>query len=212
MKNTASSHPFVAQARLATPLGALTATATAHGLAGLWFDGQSHHPGALTAPVNERDPFISQARRELAAYWQDGHSTFEVPLDPQGTPFQQDVWRLLRAIKAGQLDSYGAMAAQLGSPQAARAVGAAVGRNPISIIVPCHRVVGASGALTGYAGGLERKQALLKLEGVLLEGTALTGAANPVPRANGTRSDPAAKAARASVAASQPAQAKLAFA
>ncbi len=161
----APRRPWVAQARIETPLGPLTAVSTACGLGGLWFDGQSHHPGALQAPLRESDPFIDAARRELAAYWKDGQVVFAVPLDPQGTAFQMGVWRMLGRIPAGKLESYGALAAQLGRPRAARAVGAAVGRNPLSIIVPCHRVVGSSGALTGYAGGLERKTALLKLEG-----------------------------------------------
>ena len=91
---------------------------------------------------------------------------FDLPLDLSGgTPFQQAVWRALLAIPSGATTSYGALARALGSPTAVRAVGAAVGRNPISIVVPCHRVLGAGGALTGYAGGLARKQALLRLEG-----------------------------------------------
>jgi methylated-DNA-[protein]-cysteine S-methyltransferase len=216
MKTHSASNPFVAQARIETPLGPLTATATAHGLAGLWFDGQSHHPGEITAPVRERDPFISAARRELAAYWRDGHAVFAVPLDPQGTPFQQNVWRLLCAIKAGDLESYGAMATQLGSPQAARAVGAAVGRNPISIIVPCHRVVGASGALTGYAGGLDRKQALLRLEGVLTEGGPAQGLTTSTLAGSNTKTRSARWAGATGAASApdgaSPKQAKLAFA
>lgn len=164
-----------AQGRIDTPLGPMTAAATAHGLAGLWFDGQRHHPGALAVATDDSDPFIAQARRELAAYFaQGGRTPFRVPLDPAGTPFQREVWQLLGQIEAGQLLRYGEMAMQLGRPQAARAVGAAVGRNPISVIVPCHRVVGQDGSLTGYAGGLARKQALLTLEGATV---AATGAA-----------------------------------
>jgi methylated-DNA-[protein]-cysteine S-methyltransferase len=197
MKTNPGSSPFVAQARIETPLGPLTATATAHGLAGLWFDAQSHHPGDLTAPVGENNPFINKARRELAAYWKDGRTAFTVPLDLQGTPFQQSVWRLLRGISPGQLESYGAMATRLGQPKAARAVGAAVGRNPIGIIVPCHRVVGANGALTGYAGGLDRKQALLRLEGAI---DTAPSALTPNP-----------KARLLSMATRNPAQAKLAY-
>jgi methylated-DNA-[protein]-cysteine S-methyltransferase len=163
-----SSRSFTAQARLATPLGPMTAAATARGLAGLWFDGQRHHPGPLEAPVHEHDRFIAQARRELALYFAGGPAAaagFSVPLDPQGTPFQQSVWALLRGIGHAQLARYGDLARRLGRPQAARAVGAAVGRNPLSIIVPCHRVLGQDGSLTGYAGGLDRKRALLQLEG-----------------------------------------------
>jgi len=156
--------PLVAQGRIATPLGPLTAAATERGLAGLWFDGQKHHPGELDAPRDDAQPFIAQARRELAAYFAGGGARFTVPLDPQGTPFQRLVWRALSALRAGHHESYGELAARIGHAGAARAVGAAVGRNPISIVVPCHRVLGADGSLTGYAGGLERKVALLDLE------------------------------------------------
>ncbi len=161
---TPPSSPFVAQARIDTPLGPLTAAATARGLAGLWFDGQRHHPGPIDAPVDPAQPHLAQVARELAAYWRDARMRFTVPLDPQGTPFQRAVWRALLDIGPGAVDRYGALAARLGRKGAARAVGAAVGRNPVSIVVPCHRVVGHGGALTGYAGGLERKRALLLRE------------------------------------------------
>ncbi|GMV45802.1 MAG: hypothetical protein AMXMBFR66_12000 [Pseudomonadota bacterium] len=156
---------LVAQARIDTPLGWMTAAATARGIAGLWFDGQRHHPGALAAPNDEHNPHIAQLRRELDAYWAgDGRTQFAVALDAQGTPFQRRVWQALRAIGPGQLGHYGTLAERLGQPRAARAVGAAVGRNPVSIVVPCHRVLGRGGALTGYAGGLARKRALLEHE------------------------------------------------
>ncbi len=158
---------IVAQARLESPLGPLTAAASARGLAGLWFDAQAHHPGALNAPVQPTQAHIAQARRELALYWRQAlPDGFSVALDPAGTPFQQAVWRALRGIAAGCTLEYAQVAAQLGRPSATRAVGAAVGRNPLSIIVPCHRVLGRGGALTGYAGGLARKRALLNLEAV----------------------------------------------
>lgn len=160
---------YAAQARLSTPLGPMTAAATAEGLAGLWFDAQSHHPGALDAPDDDTQPFIAQARRELQLYWRgalpDG---FSVPLDAAGTPFQRAVWQVLRGIACGQTRSYSEIAQAAGAARAVRAVGAAIGRNPISVIVPCHRVLGRDGSLTGYAGGLARKQALLRLEGVAL--------------------------------------------
>jgi methylated-DNA-[protein]-cysteine S-methyltransferase len=178
-----SKHRYQAQARLSTPLGPMTAAATARGLAGLWFDGQRHHPGPLDAPVDERDPFIAAARRELAAYFASAAARaggFHVPLDPQGTPFQRAVWQQLTAIACGRHHSYGALARRLGRPEAARAVGAAVGRNPLSIIVPCHRVLGRDGSLTGYAGGLERKSALLALEAAA---TAVPAGGQPVPSA-----------------------------
>lgn len=156
---------WVAQARLDSPLGPLTVAATAQGLGGLWFDGQRHHPGPLDAPLDPQQRFIVQARHELARYWhRQLPNGFQVPLDAAGTPFQQAVWRVLCAIPAGQTCSYGAVAAAVGRPNAVRAAGAAIGRNPLSIIVPCHRVLGRQGSLTGYAGGLERKQSLLALE------------------------------------------------
>ena len=154
----------VAQARADTPLGPVLLAATAGGLAGLWFEGQKHHPAPFTAPVDEGQRFIAGALRELERYWAGAPVAFATPLDPYGTPFQRAVWQALREIPRGGTTSYGEIAARLGRPQAARAVGAAVGRNPLSIIVPCHRVLGSGGALTGYAGGLDRKRALLALE------------------------------------------------
>jgi methylated-DNA-[protein]-cysteine S-methyltransferase len=161
-----------AQCRITTPLGPLTLAATARGLAAVLFDAQSHHPGALAAPDDAAHPHLALAARELAAYF-DGDTApadlqFTVPLDPQGTAFQQQVWQALLQIRAGRLSTYGEIARGVGRPDAARAVGAAIGRNPIGIIVPCHRVIGRDGSLTGYAGGLPRKQALLQREGALL--------------------------------------------
>ena len=159
--------PFTAQCRTDTPLGPMTLAATAQGLAGAWFDGQAHHPGTLAAPVDATQRWLSLARRELDAYFDGRLHEFTLPLDAQGTEFQRAVWHALRGIARGSLHTYGEIASGLGRPGAARAVGAAVGRNPISIIVPCHRVVGRDGSLTGYAGGLPRKRALLALEGAL---------------------------------------------
>jgi methylated-DNA-[protein]-cysteine S-methyltransferase len=159
---------LVAQARLDSPLGPMTVAATAKGLAGLWFDGQAHHPGPLDTPVDPQQPFIAMAREELDRYWRGEHrGRFEVRLDAQGTPFQQAVWRTLLDIPTGQTCTYAAVAERAGSSRAVRAAGAAIGRNPLSVIVPCHRVLGRDGALTGYAGGLQRKRALLRLEGAL---------------------------------------------
>ena len=160
--------PWVAQTRFDTPLGPVTLAATAQGLGGLWFEGQAHHPGPLSAPEQPGHRWLAQARDELNAYWNDGHGAhFTVPLDTGGTAFQQAVWQALRTIPTGSIDRYGEIAARLGRPAAARAVGAAVGRNPISIIVPCHRVLGQQGALTGYAGGLDRKRDLLRREAAI---------------------------------------------
>jgi methylated-DNA-[protein]-cysteine S-methyltransferase len=159
---------WVAQARFDSPLGPLTAAATAKGLAGLWFDGQAHHPGPLQAAQDAQNPFIAQAREELLRYWQGAAGmAFKVPLDAQGTPFQQAVWRALRDIPCGRTSTYADIALRAGSPRAVRAAGSAIGRNPLSIIVPCHRVLGRDGSLTGYAGGLQRKSSLLQHEGAL---------------------------------------------
>jgi methylated-DNA-[protein]-cysteine S-methyltransferase len=157
--------PLVAQARADTPLGSIVLAATARGLAGLWFEGQKHQPGPLAAPEDARHPVICVTLAELARYWRGEAVCFSAPLEPSGTPFQRSVWRALAALPRGATTTYGALAAALGRPSAARAVGAAVGRNPLSIVVPCHRVLGQGGALTGYAGGPERKRALLELEG-----------------------------------------------
>lgn len=153
-----------AQARLNTPLGPLTLAATAQGLAGAWFDGQAHHPGPLPLPHDPQQRWLRLAALELTRYFDDPGAGFTVALDAAGTPFQRSVWQLLGQIAPGTTVAYGDIAQRLGRPQAARAVGAAVGRNPLSVVVPCHRVCGRSGALTGYAGGLDRKRALLAHE------------------------------------------------
>jgi methylated-DNA-[protein]-cysteine S-methyltransferase len=158
----------LAQALIDTPLGPLTALASDAGLMGLWFDYQEHSPGLLDAPEDPTQRWLAQTRIELDEYFAGHRRRFEMALAPQGTPFQEAVWRVLFTIACGDTISYGRIARELGNPLASRAVGAAVGRNPISIIVPCHRVIGENGTLTGYAGGLHRKQALLDLEGVAL--------------------------------------------
>ena len=157
-----------AQMLVESPLGPLTLAATARGLALAWFDLHAHRTETVDAPVHEDHPHLVQAARELQAYWAAPRSRFTVPLDPAGTAFQLAVWQVLRGIAPGALLSYGDVARAMDKPAAVRAVGAAIGRNPLGIIVPCHRVVGANGSLTGYAGGLPRKQALLVLEGALL--------------------------------------------
>ena len=163
-------HPRLqAQARLATPMGDMTAAASATGLAGLWFDGQAHHPGPLAAPVDPDQRWLRATERALAAYFDGADYPLQgVSLDLHGTAFQQAVWRALLALPRGGTSTYAQIATAAGSPAAVRAAGAAIGRNPVSILVPCHRVLGRDGSLTGYAGGLDRKQALLQREGVLL--------------------------------------------
>lgn len=116
---------------------------------------------------DERRPVLTQTMRELDAYFLGKLRAFTVPLAPEGTDFQRQAWRALTQIAYGKTCTYGQQALQMGKPKAVRAVGAANGKNPIGIIIPCHRVIGASGALTGYAGGLHNKEFLLKLEGVL---------------------------------------------
>lgn len=152
-----------AQARIDTPLGPMLIARTADGLAGAWFDGQKHHPGMIEAPERADDPLLAQAAAALRA-GVAGAAAALPPLDLRGTPFQRAVWQALQAIPAGATVTYGELAARVGRPAAVRAVGAAVGRNPVSVLVPCHRVVGGDGALTGYAGGLERKRRLLDAE------------------------------------------------
>lgn len=144
-----------------SPLGPLTLHSNGAALTGLEFEGHKH---PLRPSPRGSDHVLDLARRELDAYFAGRLKRFTAPVAAQGTPFQRRVWQALVAIPYGETRSYGALAAAIGKPSAARAVGLANGRNPISIIVPCHRVIGASGALTGYAGGMERKQRLLELE------------------------------------------------
>ena len=153
-----------AQTTIATPLGRLLLARTARGLAGVWFEGQKHHPEPLTALRRPDDALLRRAADQLHAYFAGERDDFDLPLDLHGTPFQRAVWQALLAIPAGRTRSYGEIARALGSASAVRAVGGAVGRNPVSVIVPCHRVVGTDGSLTGYAGGVDRKRALLELE------------------------------------------------
>ncbi|MGH6626211.1 MAG: methylated-DNA--[protein]-cysteine S-methyltransferase [Burkholderiaceae bacterium] len=162
----------IVQSRLASPLGSIILAASDKGLAGLWFEGHKHLPeqaaGPSAWPVDPEHPVLVEASRQLKEYFAGLRTTFELPLDLQGgTAFQRSVWRALLTIPSGATTSYGALSSRIGRPAAVRAVGAAVGRNPVGIVVPCHRVVGTDGSLTGYAGGLDRKTALLQLEGAL---------------------------------------------
>ena len=161
-------HPSTVQARHESPLGPMIVAATDLGLAGLWFEGQRHLPDTSTWPEAPTHPVLLEAVAQLRDYFAGRRTQFELPLDLHGgTAFQQSVWQALLAIPAGGTTSYGDIGQRVGRPSAVRAVGAAVGRNPVSIVVPCHRVVGRDGSLTGYAGGLERKSALLELERVI---------------------------------------------
>lgn len=156
----------IVQARFDAPLGPMILAATDQGLAGVWFDHQRHLPDTARWPQAARHPLLERAFAQLLEYFGGRRRRFELPLDLSGgTPFQQAVWQALLAIPAGATQSYAGLSERIGRPAAVRAVGAAVGRNPLSVIVPCHRVLGSDGSLTGYAGGLERKSALLVLEG-----------------------------------------------
>jgi methylated-DNA-[protein]-cysteine S-methyltransferase len=155
--------------RTESPLGPITLLASPEGLCGAWFDDQKHGPSDAEQKdwrADDQHPLLRQADLQLQAYFAGELTGFDLPLDlTTGTAFQQAVWQALLTIPSGASQSYGELARRLDNPKAVRAVGAAVGRNPVSIIVPCHRILGATGQLTGYAGGLWRKQALLKLEG-----------------------------------------------
>ena len=143
------------------PIGAVTLCQDEGGLCALRFGGNG---GRM-----DETPLLLQAQRELEEYFAGRRSSFSVPLSMHGTPFQMAVWAALRAIPYGETRSYGELAAQIGRPRACRAVGMANHVNPLPIFVPCHRVVGADGRLTGYAGGLDVKKYLLKLEGAYVE-------------------------------------------
>jgi methylated-DNA-[protein]-cysteine S-methyltransferase len=148
-----------------SPYGQMLLVAEGEGLSGVYFDGQKYHPQVeLQWRCDARHAPLRQAKRELAEYFGGERKCFETALAAEGTPFQRSVWKAISMVGFGETITYGELARRVGCPDSARAAGAATGRNPISIIVPCHRIVGSSGSLTGYAGGLDRKRALLALE------------------------------------------------
>jgi methylated-DNA-[protein]-cysteine S-methyltransferase len=151
---------------LPSPIGSLTLVAEAGQLTGLYMDLQQHRPGddTIGAPGDPAAAPFAAAGRQLAAYFAGQLTEFDLPLAPAGTQFQRRVWAALQAIPYGQTWSYGQLAEKIGSPSASRAVGLANGRNPIALVIPCHRVIGSDGSLTGYGGGLDRKRFLLSLE------------------------------------------------
>ncbi len=161
----------------ASPLGNITLTATENTLTGLWFENEEYYSRifAKMEVCHRRDfPVLTQTGEWLDIYFRGENPGFAPPMKLEGTPFRQAVWEILKTIPYGKTMSYGEIAsiiaAQRGIPRmSAQAVGGAVGHNPISIIVPCHRVIGTDGSLTGYAGGLDRKTALLKLEGITID-------------------------------------------
>lgn len=150
--------------RWTSPLGPMLLAGHDAGLLGVWFEQQKHFPDIAGLPFNDHLT-TTEAQAQLAAYFAGERSQFSLPLDlSNGTAFQQSVWRALLEIPCGVTISYSTLSQQIGRPSAVRAVAAAVGRNPLSIVVPCHRVLGSNGSLTGYAGGVDRKSALLNLE------------------------------------------------
>ncbi|MFY9930268.1 MAG: methylated-DNA--[protein]-cysteine S-methyltransferase, partial [Streptosporangiaceae bacterium] len=165
-----ASAPVASPARfhvtVASPVGPLTVVATAGSLTGLHVDAPRHGPGAaaLGAPGDSTAAPFAAAAWQLTAYFAGELTCFDLPLEPAGTPFQRQVWAALRGVPYGQTVTYGQLAAQLCRPGASRAVGLANARNPIFIMVPCHRLIGADGRLRGYGSGIARKQFLLDLE------------------------------------------------
>lgn len=157
----------------ASPLGQLSIAATERGICGIYFEEHKHFKGKdgwqPTFAGSSAHAHLQKAATQLDAYFSGKLHAFDVPLDLSGTHFQREVWNALCSIPFGGSVTYSQHAYGLGKPKATRAVGAAIGRNPVSIIVPCHRVVGSSGSLTGYAGGVDRKRFLLALEGNPIE-------------------------------------------
>ena len=148
-----------------SPIGKLKLVASDKGLvAVLWQNDRPSRVRIGELVTDDRHPILLKAERQLGEYFAGKRKEFSVPLDMRGTPFQKNVWEALLAIPFGETRSYGQLARQLGNPNATRAVGAANGRNPLSIVVPCHRVIGSTGKLTGFGGGLETKAQLLRLE------------------------------------------------
>jgi len=152
---------MTAAATLTSPIGELLLISDGEALTGIHFDGRH---GMAPTPGGEHDPVIVEAARQLRAYFAGERHSFALPLRPAGTEFEVEVWEELRRIPYGETLSYGELADRVGNPGAARAVGRANACNPIPIIVPCHRVIGADGSLTGFGGGLDTKRRLLDLE------------------------------------------------
>jgi methylated-DNA-[protein]-cysteine S-methyltransferase len=148
---------------VASPIGALRVVSDGAALTAIDF-----HARGRAAAVRPDDPLLREAAAQLAAYFARSLRVFDLPLAPHGTPFRRAVWEALLGVPWGTTASYGEIARRIGRPRAVRAVGAANGANPLPIVIPCHRIVGADGSLTGFAGGLELKARLLALEGITL--------------------------------------------
>jgi methylated-DNA-[protein]-cysteine S-methyltransferase len=155
----------LAHKMMESPIGKLKLVASDRGLVAILWEKDSPRRVRLSDLVaNDQHPVLVETERQLGEYFAGKRKTFSIALDMRGTRFQKDVWKALLAIPFGETRSYGQLAKQLGNPRATRAVGGANGKNPVSIIVPCHRVIGSSGKLTGFAGGLDAKARLLSLE------------------------------------------------
>jgi methylated-DNA-[protein]-cysteine S-methyltransferase len=159
---------MIRYARIATPLGSLLATSTHAALTGLYYEGQPHAPTPRGDWIEDAGATpIADCARQLAEYLDGRRRSFDFPMRPEGSDFQRRVWIEIAKIPYGETITYTQLAARAGAPGSARAAGAATGRNPLSIVVPCHRVVGSDGSLTGYAGGVPRKARLLEIEHAL---------------------------------------------
>lgn len=148
-----------------SPLGTVTLQANEQGLLGVWFETHTTKPEDLGIQ-EDSFPIFQSVKEQLERYFAGDAVQFDVPIAAKGTPFQRSVWHALTTIPYGETWSYAQLADAIGNPKAVRAVGLANGKNPVSVIVPCHRVIGKNGKLTGYAGGIERKQRLLTIEGI----------------------------------------------
>jgi methylated-DNA-[protein]-cysteine S-methyltransferase len=171
MTRTRNDRTTLAARVLESPIGSLYVAASDAGLAVLAFVDRMHsRPPAAPAGSARARGIVDETERQLREYFAGSRRVFDVPLAPEGTEFQRAVWDALVRVPYGATTSYGELARRAGRPRAVRAVGAANGANPIAVIVPCHRVIGADGSLTGYGGGLDRKRSLLALEGARLPG------------------------------------------
>jgi methylated-DNA-[protein]-cysteine S-methyltransferase len=156
---------MIRYARFATPIGTLIATACGGALTGLYYEGERHAPAIGADWVEDADAApLGECRRQVGEYLEGKRRAFDLELAPEGSEFQRRVWIEIARIPYGETVTYAELALRAGAPGSARAAGAATGRNPLSIVVPCHRVVGSDGSLTGYAGGVPRKKRLLEIE------------------------------------------------
>ena len=159
---------MIRYARYQSPLGPVIAIANEHGITHIDFVGAKYARAIAPDWVEDpQSPALRACLAQLAQYFAGERTTFELPLAPEGSSFQQRVWQEIARVPYGKTITYGELAKRAGAPGQARAAGAATGRNPIGVVIPCHRIMGADGSLTGYAGGLERKRGLLELEGAL---------------------------------------------